>query len=61
MSWKHEPAKINEVLPMEAQQVSQTVHFGVNNTDVTPIDLQTSTRTSAIDVNGIETIFHTFT
>lgn len=36
MRREHEPAKIDEIPPLIPQQVSEAVHFSVNNTYVTP-------------------------
>ena len=40
VSWKHESAQIDEVFPPVVQQVSQTAHLGIHNTDMSPIYLK---------------------
>ena len=43
MRGKHEAAQVDEVLPLVVQQVAQTAHLRVHDTDVTPVHLHTTT------------------
>jgi len=46
VSGKHKSAQIDEVFPLVSQQVPQTAHLGVHNTDMSPIYLYNTYRYS---------------